>query len=62
MRTGLIDGLTGAAIGDPTVTDESALDGEGKAEQAAAIHAKITLAKPSREQRNQTTAVCSTPD
>ena len=40
---GLIDGLTGAAIGDGTVTDESALDDEDKAELAASIHAKITL-------------------
>jgi len=40
---GLIDGLTGAAIGDGAVTDESALDDEDKAELAASIHAKITL-------------------
>jgi uncharacterized membrane protein YkoI len=40
---GLIDGLTGAAIGDGTVTDESALDDEDKAELAASIHANITL-------------------
>jgi uncharacterized membrane protein YkoI len=40
---GLIDGLTGTAIGDGTVTDESALDDEYKAELAASIHAKITL-------------------
>ena len=40
---GLIDGLTGAAIGDGTVTNESALDDEDKAELAASIHAKITL-------------------
>ena len=40
---GLIDGLNGAAIGDGTVTDESALDDEDKAELAASIHAKITL-------------------
>ena len=40
---GLIDGLTGAAIGDGTATDESALDDEDKAELAASIHAKITL-------------------
>ena len=40
---GLIDGLTGTAIGDGTVTDESALDDEDKAELAASIHAKITL-------------------
>jgi uncharacterized membrane protein YkoI len=40
---GPIDGLTGAAIGDGTVTDESALDDEDKAELAASIHAKVTL-------------------
>jgi uncharacterized membrane protein YkoI len=40
---GQIDGLTGAAIGDGTVTDESALDDEDKAELAASIHVKITL-------------------
>src|SRR3984893_16479629 len=40
---GLIDGLTGAAIGSGTVVDESALDDEDKAELAASIHAKITL-------------------
>jgi uncharacterized membrane protein YkoI len=40
---GLMDGLTGAAIGDGTVADESALDDEDKAELAASIHAKITL-------------------
>jgi uncharacterized membrane protein YkoI len=40
---GLIDGLTGAAIGDGTVIDESALDDEDKAELAASIHANITL-------------------
>jgi uncharacterized membrane protein YkoI len=40
---GLIDGLTGTAIGEGTVTDESALDDEDKAELAASIHAKITL-------------------
>lgn len=40
---GLIDGLIGAAIGDGTVTDESALDDEDKAELAASIHANITL-------------------
>jgi uncharacterized membrane protein YkoI len=40
---GLIDGVTGTAIGDGTVTDESALDDEDKAELAASIHAKITL-------------------
>jgi len=40
---GLMDGLTGAAIGEGTVTDESALDDEDKAELAASIHAKISL-------------------
>jgi uncharacterized membrane protein YkoI len=40
---GLIDGITGAAIGDGTVTDESALDEEDKAELAALKHAKVTL-------------------
>jgi uncharacterized membrane protein YkoI len=40
---GLIDGLTGTAIGNGTVTDESALDDEDKAELATSIHAKITL-------------------
>jgi uncharacterized membrane protein YkoI len=40
---GLIDGLTGTAIGDGTVTDESALDDEDKAELAASIQARITL-------------------
>ena len=40
---GQIDGLTGAAIGDGTVTDESALDDEDKAELAASIHVKISL-------------------
>jgi uncharacterized membrane protein YkoI len=40
---GLIDGVTGAAIGDGTVTDESALDEEDKAELAALKNAKVTL-------------------
>ena len=40
---GLIDGVTGAAIGEGTVTDESALDEEDKAELAALTHAEITL-------------------
>jgi uncharacterized membrane protein YkoI len=40
---GVIDGVTGAAIGDGTVTDESALDEEDKAELAALKHAKVTL-------------------
>jgi uncharacterized membrane protein YkoI len=40
---GLLDGLTGAAIGKGIVIDESALDDEDKAELAAAVHAKITL-------------------
>jgi uncharacterized membrane protein YkoI len=40
---GLLDGLTGAAIGGGTVIDESALDDEDKAEVAASKHAKITL-------------------
>jgi uncharacterized membrane protein YkoI len=40
---GIIDGITGAAIGDGTVTDESALDEEDKAELAALKNAKITL-------------------
>jgi uncharacterized membrane protein YkoI len=40
---GAIDGVTGAAIGDGTVTDESALDEEDKAELAALKHAKVTL-------------------
>jgi uncharacterized membrane protein YkoI len=40
---GLIDGVTGAAIGDGTVTVESALDEEDKAELAALKHAKVTL-------------------
>jgi uncharacterized membrane protein YkoI len=40
---GLVDGVTGMAIGDGTVTDESALDDEDKAELAASKHAKVTL-------------------
>ena len=40
---GLIDGITGAAIGDGTITDESALDEEDKAELAALKNAKVTL-------------------
>ena len=40
---GLLDGMTGAAIGGGTVIDESALDDEDKAEVAASKHAKITL-------------------
>jgi uncharacterized membrane protein YkoI len=40
---GLIDGITGAAIGGGTITDESALDEEDKAELAALTHAEITL-------------------
>jgi uncharacterized membrane protein YkoI len=40
---GLIDGLTGAAIGSGTVMDESALDDEDKAEVAALKAAKATL-------------------
>jgi len=40
---GLIDGVTGAAIDNGTVTDESALDDEDKSELAASKHAKITL-------------------
>jgi uncharacterized membrane protein YkoI len=40
---GLIDGLTGAAIGSGTVVDESALDDEDKAEVAALKAAKATL-------------------
>jgi uncharacterized membrane protein YkoI len=40
---GLLDGVTGAAIGGGTVIDESALDDEDKAEVAASKHAKSTL-------------------
>src|ERR1700716_3122722 len=40
---GLIDGITGAAIGGGTITEESALDEEDKAELAALTHAEITL-------------------
>jgi uncharacterized membrane protein YkoI len=40
---GLLDGVTGAAIGGGTVIDELALDDEDKAEVAASKHAKITL-------------------
>jgi len=40
---GLIDGITGLAIGNGAVTDASALDDEDKAELAALRHAKITL-------------------
>jgi uncharacterized membrane protein YkoI len=40
---GLIDGITGTAIGGGTITDESALDEEDKAELAALTHAEITL-------------------
>jgi uncharacterized membrane protein YkoI len=40
---GLIDGITGMAIGDGTVTDESALDDEDTAELAALKHANVTL-------------------
>src|ERR1700676_3727995 len=40
---GLIDGTSGAAIGQGTVTDESALDAEDKAEVTALKGAKITL-------------------
>jgi uncharacterized membrane protein YkoI len=40
---GQIDGITGMAIGDGTVADESALDDEDKAELAALKHAKVTL-------------------
>ena len=40
---GLIDGVTGAAIGDGTLTDETALDEEDKAELSALTHAKVTL-------------------
>jgi hypothetical protein len=40
---GLIDGITGGAIGDGTITDESALDEEDKAELAALKHAKVML-------------------
>ncbi|GAC1528204.1 MAG: hypothetical protein NVS2B16_35980 [Chloroflexota bacterium] len=42
---GLIDGNNGAAIGDGTVTDETALDEEDRAELAALKHAKVTLRK-----------------
>jgi uncharacterized membrane protein YkoI len=40
---GLLDGLTGAVVGDGTVTDESELDDEDKAEVAASSRAKIAL-------------------
>jgi uncharacterized membrane protein YkoI len=40
---GLLDGVTGAAIGSGTVTDGSALDDEDKAEVAASKAAKVTL-------------------
>jgi hypothetical protein len=40
---GLIDGVTGATVGDGTVADESALDDEDKVEVAALKHAKVTL-------------------
>ena len=40
---GLIDGITGAAIGVGTINDESALDEEDKAELAALKHAKVML-------------------
>jgi uncharacterized membrane protein YkoI len=40
---GAIDGVTGVAIGDGAVTDESALDEEDKAELAALKDAKVTL-------------------
>jgi uncharacterized membrane protein YkoI len=40
---GLLDGLTGAAIGGGTIMDELALDDEDKAEVAASKHAKVTL-------------------
>jgi uncharacterized membrane protein YkoI len=40
---GLIDGVTGAAIGDGTITDESALDEEDRAELAALKDAKVML-------------------
>jgi uncharacterized membrane protein YkoI len=40
---GLIDGNSGIAIGDGTVTNEAALDNEDKAELAASKHAKISL-------------------
>jgi uncharacterized membrane protein YkoI len=40
---GLLDGTSGAAIDHGTVTDESALDAEDKAELAALKGAKITL-------------------
>ncbi len=40
---GLLDGLTGAAIGSGTVVNRSALDDEDKAEVAASRAAKLTL-------------------
>jgi uncharacterized membrane protein YkoI len=40
---GLLDGISGAAIDQGTVTDESALDAEDKAELAALKGARITL-------------------
>jgi uncharacterized membrane protein YkoI len=40
---GLFDGTSGAAIGQGTVIDESALDAEDKAELAALKGAKVTL-------------------
>jgi uncharacterized membrane protein YkoI len=40
---GLFDGVTGTAIDNGTVTDESALDDEDKSELAASKYAKITL-------------------
>jgi uncharacterized membrane protein YkoI len=40
---GMIDGDSGMVIGNSTVTDETALDDEDKAELAGAKHAKTTL-------------------
>ncbi len=40
---GLVDGITGATIGDGILTDETALDEEDKAELAALKQAKVTL-------------------
>ena len=60
---GLIDGVTGAAIDNGTVTDESALDDEDKAELAASKHAENHAARGRRHRpRKPTTAARSTPD
>jgi uncharacterized membrane protein YkoI len=40
---GLLDGVTGAAVGGGTIIEEAALDDEDKAEVATLKHAKITL-------------------